>query len=166
MQLKNWLQNTVAKWFLPDFSFKGGSALDCRALLIFHFNVDQNSVAEHYEIDFDMIFRLNAAQNLVVKHYIIEFYMIFHFINAAQNLVAEHYERDFDLIFRLKAEQKLFVEQCEWDFFTWFFTLRKLNTWLQRQHAEHYERFWHDFLLYGGTERGCRVLWKTMGDQE
>ena len=72
--------------------------------------MDQNSVAEHYEIDFDMIFRLNAAQNLVV------FYMIFHFINAAQNLVAEHYERDFDLIFRLKAEQKLFVEQCEWDF--------------------------------------------------
>ena len=44
--------------------------------------MDQNSVAEHYEIDFDMIFRLNAAQNLVVKHYIIEFYMIFHFINA------------------------------------------------------------------------------------
>ena len=78
--------------------------------------MDQNSVAEHYLIDFDMIFlifRLNAAQNLVVKHYIIEFYIIFHFINAAQNLVAEHYERDFDLIFRLKAEQKLFVEQCE-----------------------------------------------------
>ena len=75
--------------------------------------MDQNSVAEHYEIDFDMIFRLNAAQYLVVKLYIIEFYMIFHFINAAQNLVAEHYERDFDLIFRLKAEQKLFVEQCE-----------------------------------------------------
>ena len=42
--------------------------------------MDQNSVAKHYEIDFDMIFRLNAAQNLVVKHYIIEFYMIFHFI--------------------------------------------------------------------------------------
>ena len=41
--------------------------------------MDQNSVAEHYEIDFDMIFRLNAAQNLVVKHYIIEFYIIFHF---------------------------------------------------------------------------------------
>ena len=106
MQLKNWLQNTVAKWFLPDFSFKGVSALDCRALWIFHFNVDQNSVAKHYEIDFDMIFRLNAAQNLVVKHYIIEFYMIFHFINAAQNLVAEHYERDFDLIFHLKVKQK------------------------------------------------------------
>ena len=120
MQLKKWLQNTVAKWFLPDFSFKGGSALDCRALWIFHFNVDQNSVAEHYEIDFDMIFRLNAAQNLVIKHYIIEFYMIYHFINAAQNLVAEHYERDFDLIFRLKAEQKLFVEQCEWDFYMIF----------------------------------------------
>ena len=26
--------------------------------------VDQNSVAEYYEIDFDMIFRLNAAKNL------------------------------------------------------------------------------------------------------
>ena len=37
MQLKNWLQNNVAKWFLPDFSFKGGSALDCRALWIIHF---------------------------------------------------------------------------------------------------------------------------------
>ena len=48
MQLKNWLENTVAKWLLPDFSFKGGSALDCRALWISHFNVDQNSVAEHY----------------------------------------------------------------------------------------------------------------------
>ena len=32
--------------------------------------------------------------------------------------------------------------------------------------AEHYERFLHDFLLYGGTERGCRALWKRMGDQE
>ena len=164
MQLKNWLENTVAKWFLPDFSFKGGSALDCRALWIFHFNVDQNSVAEHYEIDFDMIFRLNAAQNLVVKHYIIEFYMIFHFINAAQNLVAEHYERDFDLIFRLKAEQKLFVEQCEWDFYMIFHFKEAQH--LVAETAEHYERFWHDFLLYGGTERGCRALWKTMGDQE
>ena len=100
---------TLCKWVLHDFPFKGGSALDCRALWIFHFKVDQNSVAEHYEIDFDMIFRLNAAQNLILEHYIIEFYMIFHF-KAAQNMVAEHYERDFDTIFYFMVAQKVVAE--------------------------------------------------------
>ena len=42
--------------------------------MIFHFIAPQKLVAEHYEIDFDMIFRLNAAQNLVAEHYIIEFF--------------------------------------------------------------------------------------------
>ena len=28
--------------------------------------------------------------------------------------------------------------------------------------AEHYERFWHDFPLYGGSKRGFRALWKRI----
>ena len=68
----------------------------------------KNLVAEHYEIDFDMIFRLSAAQNLVAEHYIIEFYMLFHF-KAAQTLVAEHYIIEFYMIF----------------------TISQLKTWLQ-----------------------------------
>ena len=84
--------------------------------------------------------------------------MIFHFINAAQNLVAEHY-------ILLKSRTKiLFVEQCEWDFYMIFHFKEAQH--LVAEAAEHYERFWHDFLLYGGTERGCRALWKRMGDQE
>ena len=30
--------------------------------------------------------------------------------------------------------------------------------------AEHYERFDTIFPLYGGSKRGCRALWKRMGD--
>ena len=33
MQLKNWLQNIVAKWFLPDF----------------HLKAAQHLIAEHFE---------------------------------------------------------------------------------------------------------------------
>ena len=28
--------------------------------------------------------------------------------------------------------------------------------------AENYERFSHDFPLYGGSKRGCRALWKRI----
>ena len=41
--------------------------------MIFHFIAAQKLVAEHYEIDFDVIFRLNAALNLVAENYIVEF---------------------------------------------------------------------------------------------
>ena len=119
---------TLCKWFLHDFSFKGGSTL-CRAL---------------YERNFDMIFHFMAAQKLVV----------------------EHCKRDFDLIFRLKAYQNLVVEHCEIvnEIFRWFFTLRGLNTWFKVgcKLAEHSERFWHDFSLYGGSTLGCRALWKIL----
>ena len=52
-------------------------------------------VAEHYEIDIDMIFHIKTAQNMVAVHYERDFDIIFHF-KAAQNLVALHYEIDFD----------------------------------------------------------------------
>ena len=66
------------------------------------------------------------------------------------------------------------------EIFPLFFTLKRLNTWLQSavkdfdtifhfkeaHHlvAEHAERFWHYFSLYGGIKRGCRALWKRMGE--
>ena len=37
--------------------------------MIFHFMEAQNLVAEHYEIDFDLIFHFKAAQNLVAERY-------------------------------------------------------------------------------------------------
>ena len=49
-------------------------------------------MAEHYEIDFDIIFRLKAAQNLVGERYERNFNIIFHLM-VAQNWVPEHYER-------------------------------------------------------------------------
>ena len=78
---------------------------------------------------------------------------------AAQKMVAEHYERDFDLIIRLKADQNLVVEHCEWNFYM-IFHFKEVEHLV----AEHSERFWHYFSLYGGSKRGCRALWKRMGD--
>ena len=53
--------------------------------------VAQNLVAEHYEIDFEIIFHFKTAQHLVVaEHHKRDFDMLFHFM-VAQNLVAEHY---------------------------------------------------------------------------
>ena len=48
-------------------------------------------VAEHYEIDIDMIFQIKAAQNMVAVHYGRDFNIIFHF-KEAENVVALHYE--------------------------------------------------------------------------
>ena len=59
---------TLCKWFLDNFSLKGGLTLGCRALWIFHFKVEQNLVAEHWVSDFYMIFHLKAAQHLVAEH--------------------------------------------------------------------------------------------------
>ena len=49
----NAAQKLVGENCVSDFYMifhKGGSTLGCRALWIFHFTVDQNLVAEHYEI--------------------------------------------------------------------------------------------------------------------
>ena len=43
---------------------------------------------------------------MVAEHYEINIDMIFHFIEA-QDLVAEQYVKDFDIIFQFKTAQKL-----------------------------------------------------------
>ena len=71
--------------------------------LIFHFKVDQNLVANLQSTMKEILTwfsTLKAAQNLVADHYEIDFDIIFH-ITAAQNMVAVHYERDFGHYFLL-----------------------------------------------------------------
>ena len=68
--------------------------------------------------------------------------MIFHF-KAAQNLVAKHNESDFEMIFYLNAAQNLVVEQYKRDFLTWFYTLKRVKTWLQITMKEIFYMIFH-----------------------
>ena len=107
---------------------------------------------KHYERDFDMIFHLKGAQNLTEKHYERDFDMIFYF-KAAQNLTEKHYERDFDIIFHFQKVQSMVAKHMK-EILAWFFTLRRLKTWLQ--FAKHYER---DFdLIFYFKKAQCSIF--------
>ena len=54
---------------------------------------------DQYVRDFYMIFQFNETQKFVAEHYEIDFDMIFHFM-APKNM---HYEKDIDMIFHLKV---------------------------------------------------------------
>ena len=49
-------------------------------------------MAEHYEIDFEIIYHITARQNMVAEHCEIDIDMIF-YTTAAQNMVVEHCDR-------------------------------------------------------------------------
>ena len=37
--------------------------------MVFHYKEAQNFIAEHYEIDFEIIFHFKVAQNLVAEYF-------------------------------------------------------------------------------------------------
>ena len=94
-------------------------------------------VAEHCEIDFDMILHFEAAENFVAKHYESRFWHDiplkcsskigcrtlckwflhdFSFKGGSTLGCTALYERNFDMIFHFMASQKLVAEHYERDF--------------------------------------------------
>ena len=65
---------------------------------------------------------------------------------------------DFDIIFRLNAAQKLIAEHCVSDFYV-IFHLKAAEHLLQ---STIWKKFRHDFPPNGGSEIGCRALWKIL----
>ena len=113
-------------------------------------------VAEHFEIDFDMILHFEAAQNFVAKHYESRFWHETP-LKCSSKIGCWTLCKWFLHDFSFKGGSILGCRALWNIILTWFSPSKRLKTWLQSTTI--WKKFRHDFPLYGGSVIGCRALW-------